>query len=197
MWFPHINSIAVSKYNEEKWNYRSVMKKRFSGLCEKQQVPQLPPLVPKGLAAWPQGQLWHGAAIPWVKAAMRQSWEMLCRAGALRSGAEFQLRTVTLGPGWARLRCADAQRCTSLLLVLLTCLQKSPQICPSPQAGLAMPWLWWTPVTIPVPTLVFWMDAVGLHRALLLTMTLSSGLPCPHPAAAPAAAWQMKGLKCS
>ena len=49
----------------------------------------------------------------------------------------------------------------SLLLGLLSCVPEPPQICLSPRAGLRIPWLPQTPVTVPVPALLFWPGAVG------------------------------------
>lgn len=74
--------------NEEKYNYRSVIKKMFSGLWAQQRVLQLPSLFPKGLAACPQGQLWHSAAITWGPGCYKaELWDAVLAARALSSGA--------------------------------------------------------------------------------------------------------------
>lgn len=157
------------------------MKKTFSGLRVQQQVLQLSPVTLRGLAACLPGQLWRGAAIPGVKAAM-EPWDAVLGANGLSSGAAFQLRAMPLGPVWAPGSCA--QHCTLLLPTFLTCLLESPRICPSPWAGLGIPWPRRASVTTPLCSSgwVLWDWAVlGTHcPSPQHCPQLCAHLPSPH-----------------
>lgn len=184
LWCDFFTLIILQEVNnEEKCDYRSVIKKMFSGLWAQQRVLQLPSLFPKGLAACPQGQLRHGAAITWGPGCYKaELWDAVLAARALSSGAisaQGHAPVPCLSSAVAMSVLCTAPRCSYFCWLALRSHLSSAHCCGLvwPSLGHGRPW---SPSLSPLCSSgwVLW-DCAVLGIALPCPSSLPSALGSP------------------